>query len=197
MSRLLVCAGPNGSGKSTLTAYLPTVGEIVNADEIQRHLGCSALEAAQNAERVREDLLARRADFTMETVLSTPRNLLLMRRARAAGYEVLCWYLLTADPEINVRRVRARAAKGQHDVPEDKVRSRYIRALEQLPEVLPACDEAYVFDNSREREAGGPSLILRWEQGALTSYPNELWPQERLDALAAGRYPAEYLGRNS
>lgn len=197
MSRLLVCAGPNGSGKSTLTAYLPTVGEIVNADEIQRHLGCSALEAAQNAERVREDLLARRADFTMETVLSTPRNLLLMRRARAAGYEVLCWYLLTADPEINVRRVRARAAKGQHDVPEDKVRSRYIRALEQLPEVFPVCDEAYVFDNSREREAGGPSLILRWENGTLTSYPNELWSQERLDALAAGKYPAEYLGRNS
>lgn len=197
MSRLLVCAGPNGSGKSTLTAYLPTVGEIVNADEIQRHLGCSALEAAQNAERVREDLLARREDFTMETVLSTPRNLLLMRRAKAAGYEVLCWYLLTADPEINVRRVRARAAKGQHDVPEDKVRSRYIRALEQLPEVFPVCDEAYVFDNSREREAGGPSLILRWENGTLTSYPNELWSQERLDALAAGKYPAEYLGRNS
>lgn len=197
MSRLLVCAGPNGSGKSTLTAQLPTVGEIVNADEIQRHLGCSPLEAAQNAERVREDLLARREDFTMETVLSTPRNLLLMRRARAAGYEVLCWYLLTADPEINVRRVRARVEKGLHDVPEDKVRGRYIRALEQLPEVFPVCDEAYVFDNSREREAGGPSLILQWERGTLTSYPNELWPQEKLDALAAGKYPAEYLKEDS
>lgn len=197
MSRLLVCAGPNGSGKSTLTADLPTVGEIVNADEIQRHLKCSPLEAAQNAERVREDLLARREDFTMETVLSTPRNLLLMRRAKAAGYEVLCWYLLTADPEINVRRVNARAAKGLHSVPEDKVRSRYIRALELLPEVFPVCDEAYVFDNSRERGEGVPSLILRWEQGTLTSYPNELWPQEKLDALAAGKYPTEYLEKNS
>lgn len=197
MSRLLVCAGPNGSGKSTLTAQLSTVGEIVNADEIRKYLHCSDLEAAQNAERVREDLLARREDFTMETVLSTPRNLLLMQRAKAAGYEVLCWYLLTVDPEINVRRVKARAAKGQHDVPEDTVRIRYIRALEQLPEVFPACDEAYVFDNSREREEGGPSLILQWERGTLTSYPNELWPQEKLDALAAGKYPAEYLKADS
>lgn len=195
MSRLLVCAGPNGSGKSTLTAYLPTVGEIVNADEIQRHLGCSPLEAAQNAERVREDLLARREDFTMETVLSTLRNLL--QRAKAAGYEVFCWYLVTVDPEINVRRVRTRVEKGLHSVPEDKIHSQYIGALEQLPELFQVCDELYVFDNSREREAGGPSLILRWAQGALTSYPNELWPQERLDALAAGKYPAEYLKEGS
>lgn len=197
MPTLVVCAGPNGSGKSTVTARLPMIGYYVNADRIKSHLNCSDLEAAQNAEKLREDLLARREDFTMETVLSRPRNLLLMQRAKESGYYVCCWYILTADPEINIRRVRERAAKGQHDVPEDVVRSRYMRALTQLPALFGTCDELYIFDNSPERNQGEYSMIASWVSGKLELKPNELWPREKLEALVAGNYPSQFLGWKS
>ncbi len=46
---LLVIAGPNGSGKSSViseNSQFKPIGDYVNADEIQRHLKCTALEAA-------------------------------------------------------------------------------------------------------------------------------------------------------
>lgn len=37
------------------------------------------------------------------------------------GYFIRCFYILTADPMINVFRVRARVKTGGHDVPENKI----------------------------------------------------------------------------
>lgn len=79
---ILVFAGPNGSGKSTITKKIPLCGLYVNAYEIKRISGCTDLEAAQEAEQLREVLLASGKDFTFETVLSTDRNLNLLQRAK-------------------------------------------------------------------------------------------------------------------
>ena len=80
-SILTVYGGPNGSGKSTITEQHKPTGHYVNADMIQKYLGCTALEAAQIAENTRERLLAQGESFTMESVLSTDRNYTLMERA--------------------------------------------------------------------------------------------------------------------
>ena len=45
------------------------------------------------------------------------------------GYFIRCYYILTADPMINVWRVKARVESGGHDVPEEKIVIRYDRAL--------------------------------------------------------------------
>ncbi len=55
--RILVFAGPNGSGKSTITRGIPICGVYINADDIKRISNCSDLEAAQEAEQLRELLL--------------------------------------------------------------------------------------------------------------------------------------------
>ncbi|MDR0458949.1 MAG: hypothetical protein LBG68_00590 [Coriobacteriales bacterium] len=52
--QILVFAGPNGSGKSTVTQAWDKVGLYINADDIKKTRGCSDLEAAQEAERLRE-----------------------------------------------------------------------------------------------------------------------------------------------
>lgn len=97
MSAIQVFAGPNGSGKSTITGEVPVIGMYVNADEIQRYLECTPLEAAQNAEALREYCLENDIDFTMETVLSTPRNIKLLQRAKEQGCRIICFYVLTCD----------------------------------------------------------------------------------------------------
>lgn len=43
-------------------------------------------------------------------------------------------YVLTANENINVMRVESREATGGHGVPEDKIRSRYTKALKLIPE---------------------------------------------------------------
>lgn len=62
---LMVMGGPNGSGKSTITAEYPVIGEYVNADDIQRHLKCSSLEAAQIATATREYFLSQKKQTSL------------------------------------------------------------------------------------------------------------------------------------
>lgn len=193
MSTVQMFAGPNGSGKSTITREIPVIGMYINADEIQRHLLCDSLTAAQNAEKTREYCLANHMDFTMETVLSTPRNMDLLRRAKEQGYYVICHFILTRHPDINVQRVADRVAWGEHDVPEEKIRSRYGRSLKNLA-LLPAlCNELYVFDNSTSRDVGGPTLIVQYVHGNMELRPSPNWNIEMLHALMEGRDFMEYM----
>lgn len=67
----------------------------VNADEIQRVLDCDNMEAAKIAEKRREDYLDKHKGFCFETVLSTDRNLKLLKRAKDADFFVRCYYVLT------------------------------------------------------------------------------------------------------
>lgn len=45
-------------------------------------------------------------------------------------------------------RVKARKAVGGHDVPIDKIVTRYERALKCIPELIDICDVCHVYDNS-------------------------------------------------
>lgn len=148
---IVVFAGPNGSGKSTITELLrPTEMPYINADEIQRVLGCDNMEAAKLAEKQREAHLTAHKSFCFETVMSTNRNLNLLKRAKEAGFFVRCYYILTADPQINVARVASRVSAGGHDVPAEKIISRYDKALDLVHELVPVCDVCHIYDNSAE-----------------------------------------------
>ena len=140
LSEVIVFAGPNGSGKSTITQMAKVRGEYINADDIKRTTLCTELEAAVKAEELREYMIQSKKDFTFETVLSTERNLILLQRAKEQGYFVRGIYVLTANVDINVARVQAREALGGHGVPEEKIRSRYDKALALIPRLVEVCD---------------------------------------------------------
>ena len=148
---IVVFAGPNGSGKSTFTELLKPPVDYINADEIKKNLRCTDLEAAQLAEKQREEHVSRMEDFCFETVLSTDRNLKLLKKARQKGYFIRCYYILTADPMINVLRVKSRVEAGGHDVPKEKIISRYDRALALVKELIKVCDICHIYDNSSNK----------------------------------------------
>ena len=79
---ILVFAGPNGSGKSTITKYVVVISPYINADDVKKSNQCSDLDAAIKAEELREKALSEKSNFTFETVLSTERNLILLKRAK-------------------------------------------------------------------------------------------------------------------
>lgn len=145
---VVVFAGPNGSGKSTITELLKPPMDYINADEIKKNIKCSDLEAAQLAEKQREEHIEQMSEFCFETVLSTQRNIILLKKAKEKGYFIRCYYVLTADPMINVWRVKSRVESGGHDVPEEKIIQRYDRALELIKDLVKICDVCHIYDNS-------------------------------------------------
>lgn len=193
MSIVQVFAGPNGSGKSTITGTIPVIGTYINADEIQRHLQCGILEAAKNAKIAREYCLENHVDFTIETILSTPLSMDFLRRAREQGYYVICHFILTRHPDINVQRVADRVAQGGQGVPEERIRSRYGCSLKNLVHLPELCDELYVFDNSTSRDVGTPALIVQCVHGKMELKPSPNWGMEMLRALMEGRDFMEYM----
>ena len=175
---IMVFAGPNGSGKTTVTRRLPTHGTYINADDIKATYNLTDLEAAQKAEALRNALLNKRIDFSFETVLSTERNLLLLEKAKSLGYEIHCVYVLTCDANINVARVKMRHMDGGHNVPEDKIRARYQKALGLIPQLLNVCDNFLLFDNSDR-----VSMIFRKEGNITSTHPNKYWSDIAIQQL--------------
>ncbi|HEV8061858.1 MAG TPA: hypothetical protein VGP68_18410 [Gemmataceae bacterium] len=102
------------------------------------------------ADFLRRKALAASKSFTFETVMSSPDKVELLREAQALGFRTYLYFISTEDPAINLDRVRNRVADGGHDVPEDKVISRYRRSLELLPEAIVYTNRAYFFDTSKE-----------------------------------------------
>lgn len=138
-------------GKSTITELLQPPMDYINADEIKKNIKCSDLEAAQLAERQREEHIEHMHEFCFETVLSTQRNLRLLDKAKERGYFIRCYYVLTADPAINVWRVKSRVESGGHDVPEEIIIKRYDKALELIKDLVQICDVCHIYDNSGSR----------------------------------------------
>lgn len=180
LPEVIVFAGPNGSGKTTITKMAKTVGEYINADDIKRTTLCSDIEAAIKAEELREYMIEQKKDFTFETVLSTERNLLLLEKAKEQGYFIRGIYVLTANADINVARVSARYALGGHTVPEDKIRTRYSRALKLIPRLIEVCDILHIYDNTIE-----PFRIFKKRKDVYYRWSNNYWSDADIERLCS------------
>ncbi|WP_196603179.1 zeta toxin family protein [Pectinatus haikarae] len=176
---IIVFAGPNGSGKSTVTQMANIIPPYINADDIKKAVHCTDLQAAQRAEELRNTLIDRHTSFTFETVLSTSRNIELLKRAKKASFFIRCIYVLTADHQINVIRVKVRTAAGGHDVPKDKIISRYQKALAQIPQLLEICDICHIYDNSDEF----PFRIFKKRKKDYFYWENLFWNKEKIEKL--------------
>ena len=97
---------------------------------------------------LQDRFLDRGESFSQETVFSHPSKVAALKRASEAGYRTYLYFIATANPKINACRVVNRHAQGGHDVPADKIASRYARSIEQLKAAVPYLSRAYVFDNS-------------------------------------------------
>ena len=183
---IFVFAGANGSGKSTMTdLILPTLGSIryINADNIKASSSLSDMDAAKLAESLREESLIERCNFAFETVMSTDRNLNLLKRAKKLGYFVKVVYVVTESPDINKVRVSSRADSGGHSVPEDKIVSRYYKSQSLMPEVIGVSDICHIYDNSDDRAV---RIFKKRKEECFADYTS-YWTKERITTLTGCR----------
>lgn len=178
LPEIIVFAGPNGSGKSTITKLAKVIEPYINADDIKRAEHCTDMEAAIKAETLREKFVADKHGFTFETVLSTDRNLNLLRRAKEKGFFIRCIYVLTANPNVNVSRIKSRVANGGHDVPREKIFSRYEKALALLPELVKICDVMHIYDNTNM-----PSRIFKKRKDEYFFWENDFWSKAQIEKV--------------
>ncbi|GAA0878184.1 zeta toxin family protein [Algoriphagus jejuensis] len=111
--------------------------------------------AADLAEFIRQQLLAKGISFTYETVMSHESKLTFFDEAKQNGYRVYLYFVATEDPEINVSRVNVRVAQLGHGVAPEAIKSRYFRSLLNLKEAVKKSNRAYIWDNS-----GVASLLI-------------------------------------
>jgi predicted ABC-type ATPase len=106
------------------------------------------LTAVQRIEAWLEASIKVHKTIGVETVLSTGKYRRLVEVAKEIGFAIWFLYVVLDSPERSIERIRLRVAKGGHPVPDDKVRQRYQRSLEQFPWFLEQADQAWIWDNS-------------------------------------------------
>ena len=127
---------------------------------------------------MRECAVSQKKSFTFETVMSTDRNLNLLKKAKEQGYFIRCIYVLTADVNINIFRVESREAVGGHGVPEDKIRLRYKKALNLIPQLVKVCDVMHIYDNSSV-----PFRVFKKRKNEYFYWENNYWNQDDIEKL--------------
>lgn len=150
--QLVMLAGPNGAGKSTFyDAFLAQSPlPFLNADLFAVETGVDSFEAARILDATRDRLVEDRIGFITETVFSDPhgQKLGLLRRATAAGYDVTLIYIGVRSTELLHRRVDQRIAIGGHDVPRDRLATRFKRSLDNLRAAIRSVYTVELYDNS-------------------------------------------------
>jgi len=180
---IYVLAGTNGAGKSSIAGAMFQQAGVEYFDPdgaarliLDRNPGASQAEANSAAweqgRRLLERAIAERLTFAFETTLGGKTMTALLERGVAAGIQVRVWYVGLDTPELHLARVRARVAKGGHDVPEAQVRARYDSSRLNLIRLLPRLTELRVYDNSPEADpragrAPEPELLLHMVRGKI------------------------------
>lgn len=180
MSRLDLIAGPNGAGKTTVFERLIAPDRpglpFVNADRIasDRFPGEEvemAHAAGKLAAQARRALIAARLDFCTETVFSHGSKVDLVVDASRNGYDVVL-HVVMIPLELSGPRVAARVAAGGHDVPIDKLASRYARLWPLVTEAVAHCHRSVFYENSAD---DGPVEVAAYRNGVADHPPR--WPR--------------------
>lgn len=130
--------------------------------------------AWHQGKRLLERAIAERLDFAFETTLGGHTIRARLQQALAEGIDVRVWFVGLRTPDLHVARVRARVARGGHDIPEARIRERYDRSRLNLIALMPRLTELRVFDNSTDADPSAgrvpqPILLLHLTKRRIVS----------------------------
>ncbi|MDR1389299.1 MAG: hypothetical protein LBJ31_04920, partial [Treponema sp.] len=82
--------------------------------------------------------------FSFESVFSTNEKLEFIKYVKTQDYSITIVYVVTKDPKINIHRIYTRVLNGGHDVPKDKVISRYHKSMALMSKCLEIADNLFL-----------------------------------------------------
>ena len=160
MKRLFIIAGCNGAGKTTASyTILPEIlncDEFVNADEIAK--GISPFNPDKNSFQAGRIMLERihylrrsGNDFAFETTLSTRSYKGFITEAQKEGYEVTLIFFYLNSVKLAIKRVKTRVIEGGHNIPENVIRRRYEKGLENFFVIFKSVVNSWILVDNSER----------------------------------------------
>ncbi len=206
MPTIYVLAGVNGSGKSSIGgAAITSFGaEYYNPDLAASHLRQIHPNMTQTTANSRawtlgkemlEKAIANKETYAFETTLGghTITNRLI--KATQKGLKIKIWYAGLKSVELNLARVKARVARGGHDIPESDIRKRWDGSRRNLIKLLPHLHSLRLYDNSREADPHQghppqPALLLHVEAGMIVGPENLSGAPEWAKPIIAGAISA-------
>ena len=174
---LVALAGPNGAGKTTFFhSHLKPAGlRFLNADEVARELEIEAYEAAKVITQLRQELVRQHESFVFETVFSDPvgDKVGFLKEAAQSGYTVVLCFIGIAGPETSEQRVAMRVSQGGHDVPSEKLVSRFPRTMANLKAAISKLPYVLIFNNG---DLKSPFRIVAVFENGRLEWSAELIP---------------------
>ena len=152
---IYVLAGANGIGKTTVNPdFIPKEVPFINADDIAKQLrerlGEINVQELANSEAIdrMNELMAKRADFAIETNLADDETWQFLIGIQKVGYAVMLGFYATDQVSICIERVKNRHLQGGHFVRPDIVVFRYETGLKLLRIYRAIPDKLFLIDNS-------------------------------------------------
>lgn len=152
----------------------------MNADVIAKEEGVSEIEAGRRTLARLEALAAARCDMAFETTLASRMLLPRLQAMQRAGYLFHLTFFWLPSADMAVERVAHRVASGGHSIPEDVIRRRYERGLDNFFNAYSLAADTWVMVDNTWR----PGRPLAWRKigESVRVLDNELWTK------LAGRY---------
>ncbi len=149
---IVAIAGPNGAGKTTFfQVHVSHAGlHFINVDHLSRSMNLDPYTAAKMAGDIRLQLVESKESFAFETVFSDPvgDKLLFLLDSAAKGYTVVLCFIGISSADVSEERVSMRVSRGGHDVPTEKLKSRYPRTMKNLKAAIDVLPHVWIFDNN-------------------------------------------------
>ncbi|WP_349945208.1 hypothetical protein ABFV83_15900 [Lacrimispora sp. BS-2] len=90
------------------------------------------------------------SSFYQETTLCGKTIFRTIEKARNQGYYIELYYVGIDSVELAKQRIAYRVSKGGHGIPDKDVEKRYLETFQNLTIVLPMCNLASLYDNTKE-----------------------------------------------
>lgn len=133
---LIIVGGPNGSGKSTFALHhAKTTGtRYIGADQIAAELSpknpfSKRVEASRQFITTIREAIGQRETLIVESTLAGKSMQRLILLAKSSGYRVTVIFAFLDSATTCVERVNQRVKLGGHHVPEQDIRRRFARAI--------------------------------------------------------------------
>lgn len=148
---MYIFAGVNGAGKSSLTRRLADQAYyIIDPDAIAKELNLNSSRAGRETINRVKYCIDNRISFTLETTLSGKTIFSQIDAANAAGFSTTMLFVGLDSISTHLERIRDRVSQGGHNIPEEDVRRRHPRTLDNLLRSISHVEMLHVFDNSVE-----------------------------------------------
>ena len=177
---IIVLAGVDGAGKSSVGGAMLAEHGLTwfNPDAYARELVVQlGLESGRTNGRAwefgrarLEAAMSHGTNHAFETTLGASTIPDMLAKA-SRTHDIAMLFCGLSSVEQHIERVRFRVARGGHDIPEEKIRERWLASRANLIKLLPVLTRLQVFDNSAEAMPGqdipDPTLVLEVLAGRM------------------------------